>query len=52
MKTDENEPEIIGTAVLCNDQGDPVISSLTEDDAWRIAQLQDAEEEPLLRDAA
>ncbi|MCC3292859.1 hypothetical protein [Arthrobacter sp. zg-Y1110] len=50
----ENETDIrsIGTAVLCNDQGSPVISELSADDAWTVAQLQDAEEEPMLRDAA
>ncbi|MCC3299443.1 hypothetical protein [Arthrobacter caoxuetaonis] len=49
----ENEAAAsIGTAVLCNELGDPVISELSEDDVWTISQLQDAEEEPMLRDAA
>lgn len=42
----------IGTAVLCNEQGRPVITVLSEDDGWNLAQLQDAEEEPMLRDVA
>lgn len=49
----ENEAAVgIGTALLCNELGDPVVSVLTEDDVWTISQLQDAEEEPMLRDAA
>lgn len=52
---DDSKPEAglpIGTAILCNDQGSPVIGRLTEDDRWNMIQLQDAEDEPMLRDVA
>lgn len=57
MDTYENsEPSVelpgIGTAVLCNEQGRPVVTRLSEDDGWNLAQLQDAEDEPMLRDVA
>lgn len=53
---DKSEPASdlpgIGTAVLCNDQGNPVVTSFSETDGWNLVQLQDAEDEPMLRDAA
>lgn len=51
MKTEENE-QAIGTALLCDANGNPVCIDLNEEDKDAIAYLQDAEEEPMLRDAA
>lgn len=51
MTTYENEKPL-GKALLCDDRGNPVWTDLNEEDKDAIAYLQDAEEEPMLRDVA
>lgn len=50
MSTVMNEP--IGAAVLCDSAGNPVHTRFTGEDTLVVADMQDAEEEPMLRDIA
>ena len=51
MSTFTNE-SAIGKALLCDSQGSPVWHHLNKEDTDAIADMQDAEEEPMLRDLA
>ena len=42
----------LGKALFCDSRGNPVTIDLNEEDHDVIAYLQDAEEEPMLRDVA